>query len=513
MPPIVKKEKRNVIPRWRSFHQTLALGELARTPKNPPPTEDGQIEKRVWEWKRDRTIWHASDLVACAFILQQPELAREAAEFILAAENAPVAAVSLALTLLNRNTDASQTETVAENTIDAYKAIHKARERLREDPRNAIQWVDLALQYTVLGEEPKARRAIDIALNLAPNNRFVLRAASRFYVHHGDADRAHTMLRNAPSTRTDPWLVAAEIALASAAGIPSRFAKLGQKLLQDESINPKHSTELASELATLELSNGKMLSAKRLFRRSFNGANENSLAQAEWAWKELSGHQLDVSGFNVPYNFEARAWDAFQKREWELALAHSRSWLNDQPFSRRPAVLGSYIASSVLEDHRAAIEITRRSLVPNPYDPILCNNLAFALLSLGEVQEAELVLEKADTSKSTPFDLACLRATQGMLRFRKGRIEEGRALYRESLNIAKQTKNAVLHADAMIHLAIEEIRSGSGAAEECAAAALRASENQLSPTTAVLLKRLTREADKHLVEAGTLGRRSRPEAP
>ena len=144
MPPIVKKEKRNVIPRWRSFHQTLALGELARSPKDLPSTEDGQLEKRVWEWKRDRTIWHASDLVSCAFILQQPDLAREAAEFILTARNAPVAAVSLASTLLNRNTDAAQTEAGSENTVDAHQAIHRARERLREDPRNAIQWVDLA---------------------------------------------------------------------------------------------------------------------------------------------------------------------------------------------------------------------------------------------------------------------------------------------------------------------------------------------------------------------------------
>jgi tetratricopeptide (TPR) repeat protein len=512
MPPIVKKEKRNVIPRWRSFHQTLALGELARSPKTLPPTEDGELGKRLWEWKRDRTIWHASDLVACAFILQRPDFAREAAEFILAAPSAPAAAVSLASTLLNRNAGASQTEAGSEDTIDAHTAVHKARERLRDDPRNAIQWVDLALQYTVLGVEPKALRAIDIALNLAPNNRFVLRAASRFYVHHGDADRAHTMLKNAPSTRTDPWLVAAEIALASAAGIPSRFAKLGQKLLQDESINPKHSTELASELATLELSNGKMLNAKRLFRKSFNGANENSLAQAEWAWKELSGHQLDVSGFNVPYNFEALAWDAFKRREWELALANSRSWLNDQPFSRRPAILGSYIASSVLEDHRTAIDIISRSLLPNPYDPILSNNLAFSLVSLGQLQQAELVLEKADMSKATPFDRACLKATEGMLRFRKGRIEEGRALYRESLNITRQIKNTALHADALIHLAIEEIRADSDVAEESAAAALRASENQFNPTTTVLLKRLTRELEKHMAKAGTLGRSRTPEA-
>lgn len=364
MSAIVKKEKRNVIPRWRSFRDTVALGELARSPRDkllPAPHND-QLARRLWEWSKDRTIWHAADLVGCAFILQQPDVAREAAEFILSVKESPAAAKSLALRLLDQKIGLTrpQISDTQENVEEVHSAIHRARLRLHEDPRNSIQWVDLALQYTVLGMEAQAHRAINIATSLGHNNRFILRAASRFYVHHGDADRAHALLRNAPPTRTDPWLLAAEIALAAAAGVPSSLAKLGHKLLGDESINPQHLTELTSELATLELSHGKVRNAKKLFRRSFIGANENSLAQAEWAWQQVSGHALDMSDFDVPYNFEAQAWNSFQAGAWEIALANSKSWLVDQPFSRRPAILGSYIASSLLEDYRAAVEITEK---------------------------------------------------------------------------------------------------------------------------------------------------------
>ena len=500
MSAIITKEKRNVIPRWRSFKDTVALGELARAPKVlPSPPRDEQLARRLWEWSRNRTIWHAADLVGCAFVLRRPEVAKEAAEFILSTKNSPAAAASLASRLLNQKARPTRPQiTAAHGDVREVRGvIHLARQRLQEDPRNAIQWVDLALQYTVLGMDEQADRAINIATSLGRNNRFILRAASRFHVHHGDVERAHSLLKNAPSTRNDPWLLAAEIALAAAAGLPSGFARLGRRLLDDESINPTHLTELASELATLELSYGKVRNAKKLFRRSFTGANENSLAQAEWAWQQVSGHQLDMSGFDVPYDFEAQAWHAFQIGAWDLALANSKSWLVDQPFSRRPAILGSYVASSILEDYRAAAEISERSLLPNPTDPILLNNLAFAYANLDQLNDAQAALDKVDKRKATGYDLICLTATQGLVYYRQGRVEDGRNLYRQALRLAEQSKNAMYYAEALIHLALEEIRSGSDYAKGAVDAAQKAAEGQSSRNTRVLLERLRHKQAEH----------------
>ena len=43
-------------------------------------------------------------------------------------------------------------------------------------------WVDMARLYTILGQLEKARRAIDNARAIAPEDRFVLRSSARFFV-------------------------------------------------------------------------------------------------------------------------------------------------------------------------------------------------------------------------------------------------------------------------------------------------------------------------------------------
>src|SRR5439155_22265534 len=98
---------------------------------------------------------------------------------------------------------------------DHRSRIRVLRQRSIAEPRNAFVWVDLALLYTTLGLRDQAARAIRIALALAPEDRFVLRCASRFLVHIGDAERAHHILKRSEATPYDPWLMAAEFAVSS----------------------------------------------------------------------------------------------------------------------------------------------------------------------------------------------------------------------------------------------------------------------------------------------------------
>lgn len=494
MASIITKEKRNVIPRWRSFKDTLARGELVGSPKpsSGEPLPSDQLYRLFWEWSNNRTVWHASDLVGSAFILRRSDIAREAAEFLVSTKESPAAARSLASRLLSQDAtpSPSQISAAQEDFEEMHAGIHRARMRLQDDPRNAIQWLDLARQYTVLGLEPQAHRAVQVATSLSRNNRFVLRAASRFYVHHGEVDRAHSLLLNAPSTRKDPWLLAAEIALAATADLPPRFVNLGRRALEDESINPSHLTELASELATLELSNGKARNAKKLFRRSLVTPNENSLAQAEWAWEKLSGEVLNVSEFDVPYNFEAQAWHNYQSGNWDDALTNSKCWLLDQPFSRRPAILGSYVASSMLEDFNTSVELLERSLLPNPLDPVLLNNLAFAYANLGRLSEAQAALHRADLNQANVHSKICLIATQGLVCFRQGRTEQGREFYKEALRRAAEINDSRAYAEALLHLALEEIRVGSQEANESVSKASEAAMRQEDKSVSFLLKKL-----------------------
>ena len=113
---------------------------------------------------------------------------------------------------------------------------------------------------------------------------------------------------------------------------------------------------------------------------------------------------------------------------WEITPCKLKILARRPAFSRRPAILGRYIASSLLEDYRAAVEITEKSLLPNPNDPILLNNLAFAYASLGQLDDAQGALDKADKTKASPSDLVCLTATQGMVYYRKGQVQGTRSL-------------------------------------------------------------------------------------
>jgi tetratricopeptide (TPR) repeat protein len=492
---IVTKEKRNLIPRWRSFRETLALGELAAPPKElTTPPSDGQLQRRMWEWSQNRTVWHAADLVGAAFILRQPEVARDAADFLLSADDAPSAAKSLARRLQDQKVAGPFAEVVAavEDFKAIYSAIHLARERLQDDPRNAIQWIDLARQYTSLGLDNRARRAVGVAISLNKNNRFILRAAARFYVHQGEVDHAHELVRRAPATPFDPWLLSAELALAAAAEVPPRFAHTGRKLLGDASMNPLSLTELAGELGTLELSNGKVRNAKKLFRQSLANPNENSVAQAEWAWQQVTGHQLNVNEFRVPYNFEAQAWHSFEQGLWENALENSQRWLLDQPFSRRPAILGSYVAS-ILEEYKTGIDLLERSLIPNPNDPILLNNIAFAYANTGQIKEAQDALNRTNTLKPTPSDQVCLYATQGLVYFRQGLVANGIDFYKKALELAASHKLARWYAMALLNLALEEIRAHCKGSEQTADMAAEAAEGFTDVSIQVLARRLTQK--------------------
>lgn len=85
-----------------------------------------------------------------------------------------------------------------------YSDISRIHHHLNANPRDAYAWVDMARLYTSLGQFEKARQAINTARGIAPEDRFVLRAATRFFVHAGDAEIAERMLNGARATRHDP---------------------------------------------------------------------------------------------------------------------------------------------------------------------------------------------------------------------------------------------------------------------------------------------------------------------
>lgn len=181
------------------------------------------------------------------------------------------------------------------------------RRRLNISPRDPVGWVDLAREYTILGKFRRAERAIVVALQMAPANRFVLRSAVRFFVHRGEPDRALSILRKAPSISGDPWLLGPEVSVVFMAGKSPQLTKVGRRALGSQNFSNLEVSELAASLATLEFRAGSTRVARRLFRQAIREPTENMIAQLRWASDHHIGLDVATTLLDVPRTFEAAA--------------------------------------------------------------------------------------------------------------------------------------------------------------------------------------------------------------
>ena len=467
--------ERKVVPRWRSFDTTLALGELLPivTGITKDTGEQDFLTSKLRRWGRQKGVRAASELVGAAIVLDRADEAIEAAKF-LRIHAATDSARLLAQRLLSQHGEIDSPSLVEPQDHDVSRhsrQVHLLRQQLHRDPRDAFLWMDLALSYVAVDLHVKAERAVRVALDLAPASRFILRAAARFFVHRDDFERAHDILRRSPRVLADPWLLAGEIAIAATAERTSRLIKPGRAILTSGDFSSNHLAELASAIATIELVAGKSKPARKLFERSLVDPTENSVAQGEWASRRIGGVHIDESNLNRPFTFEARAHKYVFEGESKKAIAESRSWLHDQPFSSRPAILGSYLASTIVEDYETGVTFAKAGLRANPNEFMLLNNLAFAEAQSNNVSDALKTLRLAAPARSNETDETVFAATSGLVEYRAGNPERGRLLYKEAINNARNQKSKKLEAMALFFFAMEEIRAetpDAGSAREAA---------------------------------------------
>lgn len=449
---------RRIIPRWRDFTTTLALGELDRVRSKVQASRFFREEyfiEALQRWHRHSTTENAADALVSAFALGREADVRDAA-ILLASRDAVISPALRRIAdavLSGRTATTSGTPVSSESTIHAD--IARIRRRLNAFPRNAFLWGDLSRLYIVKAQPTKSRHAMEVALGLAPDNRFILRSAARLFLHLREPDRAHDMLSASPATSGDPWLVAAEIAVASVAERPPRHLGHAKHLLDRGDYSPADTAELASAIATEELFSGRHRKARRLFSRSLTEPTENAVAQAEWAVETLPALEVTRDALDVPHSFEANALNSFHSADWTTSVRRCQEWAFDEPFSKRPSALGSYIALVALEDYVLAKSLADQGLRSNPKDPLLTNNLAVALVNMGQKDEARQLLATIPRPVKDHAVDAVLRATEGLVHFRSGDLDRGRVLYREAIE-AFRPGNPRAHALAMLHLAREE---------------------------------------------------------
>lgn len=275
-------------------------------------------------------------------------------------------------------------------------------------------------------------------------------------LHVGDLEEAHdTLLRN-PLIKSDPWLISAEIALASIKGHTSRHMKLGRRMVDKDAFAPLHLSELQSSIATNDANAGNKRKASRLCEKSLRSPAENSVAQVAWLRRKQLIQLTPALERNTVTSSEANAWTAAAASKWDVAITEAKRWQVDQPFSSRPAILSGGIAATVLEDFEEAENCSRAALLSNRDDPSIVNNLAFSLAKQDRPIDALDLIATIDGNSCTDTQKICLLATTGLSLFRKKNFYEGRKRYHDAIRAATLLGMKHLAAVASVYLAIEE---------------------------------------------------------
>lgn len=337
----------------------------------------------------------------------------------------------------------------------AKALIAIAKRRLDKDPRDVVEWVDRARMYLVLGQTKQARRCIEVALLLAPFDRFVLRSAFRFFVHAGQKERALSIVQNNITTQCDPWLMAAEISGSSLVDKSPQSVREARRILGSGSFRAFDMAELAAALGTLEIENGAHIKAKKLFQMSLEDPNENVVAQVKWAeYYHRTGHVMPTV-LNMPGAYEAQAKENYQKRDWNKCLAATSAWLGDQPFSAAPAIQGSFVAV-LIGDYDAAANYAKAGLKPNPKDHFLLNNLAVALALQNKTKEATACLDEIEDHDTSDSRKIVNSATRGLIAYKEANFTMGRAYYQLAVQNALSLKSYGLYVRAALNWLREE---------------------------------------------------------
>lgn len=494
---------RKVIPRLRRFRDSRGRGDLdaLERPRGFDARAAGLIASKVEAWKRHRTIGHGTDLVGAAVTLGRVDADVRAAARALVFGDREVTTWAMELGRIALGLDMGSEGSVLslpfERRLESstlYSQVRTSRMLLRQEPNDPITWVDLAFAYVSLGRGAQAERSIMTAVQLAPDNRFVLRSAGRLWVHLGDPEKAHGIVARSRRTLEDPWLLAAEIALGSIVNRGRRNVKAARRLLGRGRFSAVHTSELASALATLELNAGSIKKAKKLFEQSLREPTENSIAQAIWAGRQSKGISIRKYSGEHANAFEADSWSRYMAGQWEEATVGAARWFGDQPFSRRPPGHGSFVAAVGLQDYRKSKWFAENGLRANPYDFTLLNNFAFACLNLGELSAAKSALDtiakRVATSKHQSIVFA---ATRGLYAFRTGQLEQGRLLYNAACDNARRVNGQIgkrIHAFAAMFHALEELAIGGPESEKALTRALRAFKDVSDPIAKTLIARL-----------------------
>lgn len=444
-----KEKPRNLVPRWRSSSMTAATNEANFGQVKRAIDYSADLAISSTEFKRLPTVPIASELMFLAKEAGHVDLAQKAASFLLV-ERDSVRSNSLIRYAENISDSAPIVTPVLRKTGQAF--LKEARQLLAIEYRNPILLVDVARELTALGHHQSALRYVKAALAMCPESRFIVRSCVRYFLHIGEYEQAHDILKHAPNVKTDPWLQASELAVATIRQKPSMLTKQKFRALLDAKYIGPENSELASAVATMELNSGSNKNAKQLFKKALINPNDNSLAQAEWAAEKLK-LIVDEKALKTPLSFEANSNHAYRKLEIKEAIAYAKLWALDEPFASRPFDSLSYFYS-LEDDFENALQSAEKAIrIEDDEKMALQLNRLFAKIQLGQIDDAYIELLKLTQDRSAKSHAVHLCADYGALAYATADLDQGRFFYERAIEIARKRSDSHSEGQALAFFA------------------------------------------------------------
>lgn len=485
---------RRVVPRWRRSAVTAETSEAWTKPPATAINFSDELAVKVAEFESAKTIPVAAELMF---------LAREAGDLAAAKQGAR---------LIIQHADKISTSQLLQlarkiiNSDDEYKIISSSNDFVREarkllaiDFRNPVLLMDIALTLTSRHQDTSALRYVKAAIAMAPTSRFVVRTAARYYLHIGDHETAHNILRRTPLINRDRWVQASEIAIASVRGKTSTLVKQSIRSLSKDKNIPSDSSELASAVATVELLSGAEKSAKKLFQKALLQPNDNSLAQVEWAASRLK-LIVDEAALRTPLSFEANSNNAYRRLQIEDAIGFTKRWRDDEPFSSRPldGLCYLYCLEGRYQEARAAAEAAIKA--DGGQNLALHLNLLFTKIQSGDVDFALDELMRLASHPEASSYTAHMLANAGALAYASEEADLGREFYSRAINAARMRHEPHTEALARAFFARAAVLSADPSAENVVVESATAVEKLPNPGAIYIMRTLVDEDRKLLLE-------------
>lgn len=450
---------RSVVPRWRSFlnTSTAELIPAARFP-NLSPITGAAFNDLIKLWTRSGKLEDHVDLMDAGLASGSRFLATQGARRIIAnAKDVRPRILSRAEAILfGRRTFVTNSSAPFDEVIqkEVHRKIKNLRLQYRESPRNHLVHLELARLYARLAQFGSAERHVRIALSLTPNDRFALRAATRFFTAIGQQVEALMLLRRSAALQYDPWVQSAELATAVLAGRASRSEARARTLL-----NSGRATFETSEL-TIGLLSKQFLEGEntrktvRRLKGLLSQTTENALAQGVWLTDTMHTDFIVAFPEIRPSSdaHEAKSILLGEQARFAEAANEANLWFADQPFQARSALHLSYLNFTHLGDYNRAREAAEAGLLLHPDDPDLLNAGVIASIFCGDLERATVLLKRLEKEGIAEDQKPFLLAAKGMLSFELGHSTIGLGYYRDAALAAQKIKRTDLAVTAAIFL-------------------------------------------------------------